>query len=624
MTIPCPSCSKSISTAFRPADCDVVVCPKCHTASSLSGKTPLPSGVIPEDFSYIKIGTRFTWNGFEHTIEGRIRIQLRNEYLNIWSASSANGNLLLAESFDSIRILTTPWNQYTGDVTKIRVGKKLKFGEVIHYGEFIDVADSFAAEGVNLPLPFYKEFFLVQFGSSASDVSLFTLTKSKECHYLQGQKTTASKLQFQNLRTEYSTQKTILTCSKCKSDYEARGKALTISWVCPSCKTYYHVYGKKHDAIQLTTDVATPAIPLGSKGLIDGDTYEVMGFVVKEETVYHYKWREYLLFNPLKGFAFLSEYDGHWMFVWPFEDFPDLDEVVTPFEGEMYRLYQKNYQGLVVYAEGEFFFDVIGQAEITMVTEAIAPPYLVGVETSEDFILGYKAEYISPKEVATAFQIPNTNLPKAVGTGLLQPSLNVKMKDVITLSIVLAGLLTLSMIVMATLSTDKLLYQKTYFKSDVIPPDSSSTAEIAIVLPSFTLDKGPKNITFDMMAPLDNDWFFSQIALINETTGEVQYFEKELDYYYGVTDGESWTEGSKTISAHLSKVAAGKYHFNLYPKFGTAVDSFTVEVRTDVFDIWNYIYALLLLGTFPIIMVIAKNNIERKRWADSDYSPYDS
>ncbi len=39
-----------------------------------------------------------------------------------------------------------------------------------------------------------------------------------------------------------------------------------------------------------------------------------MGFVIKRDNAYNFQWREYLLFNPYKGYAFLSEYNGHWNF----------------------------------------------------------------------------------------------------------------------------------------------------------------------------------------------------------------------------------------------------------------------------------------------------------------------
>ena len=35
-----------------------------------------------------------------------------------------------------------------------------------------------------------------------------------------------------------------------------------------------------------------------------------------------FEWDEYLLFNPYKGFRYLTEYDGHWNFVTPLEAMP--------------------------------------------------------------------------------------------------------------------------------------------------------------------------------------------------------------------------------------------------------------------------------------------------------------
>src|SRR5437773_2186556 len=59
---------------------------------------------------------------------------------------------------------------------------------------------------------------------------------------------------------------------------------------------------------------ATTLIPLGTRGKLRGMDYEVIGFqrrdIEVEEIIYY--WHEYLLFNPYKGFRYLSEYNGHW------------------------------------------------------------------------------------------------------------------------------------------------------------------------------------------------------------------------------------------------------------------------------------------------------------------------
>ncbi len=97
-----------------------------------------------------------------------------------------------------------------------------------------------------------------------------------------------------------------------------RGRAMTLALTCSKCNVYFRV-GAWNKDITKFANVIEPAIPIGTKGKVDNIVYEVMGFVVKQEMKYKYSWREYLLFNPYKGYAFLSEYDGHWNFIWPIE-----------------------------------------------------------------------------------------------------------------------------------------------------------------------------------------------------------------------------------------------------------------------------------------------------------------
>src|SRR5690348_3848384 len=134
----------------------------------------------------------------------------------------------------------------------------------------------------------------------------------------------------------------MITCTSCKTAFAVRGRALTLYATCPSCKKYFSLAPWNNEQIQFRTKYE-PALKLGSKGRIDGVVYEVMGFVVKQETKYHYKWREYLLFNPFQGYAFLSEYDGNWNIIWPIEGDPSNGTVSWTFhhEDREYRIYQK-------------------------------------------------------------------------------------------------------------------------------------------------------------------------------------------------------------------------------------------------------------------------------------------
>src|SRR5205085_4584400 len=60
-----------------------------------------------------------------------------------------------------------------------------------------------------------------------------------------------------------------------------------------------------------------------------------------------------------------------------------------------------------------------------------------------------------------------------------------------------------------------------------------------------------RNIRVTGSANVDNNWVYVAGDLINEETGLVQEFELPIEYYYGVEDGESWSEGDREQTAYL-------------------------------------------------------------------------
>ena len=55
-------------------------------------------------------------------------------------------------------------------------------------------------------------------------------------------------------------------------------------------------------------------------------------------------------------------------------------------------------------------------------------------------------------------------------------------------------------------------------------------------------------------------------ALINDETGQTFEFAREVSYYYGVEDGESWTEGAPTDTVALPSVPPGRYFLRVEPE----------------------------------------------------------
>src|ERR1700730_14266498 len=108
-----------------------------------------------------------------------------------------------------------------------------------------------------------------------------------------------------------------LNCPKCGARLPVRSFEHAITIVCGSCHSILDAKDPKLRILQEFEDKSRgvePLIPLGTRGHLHGAEYEAIGF--QERTIAvegtYYSWHEYLLFNPFKGFRYLTQYDGHW------------------------------------------------------------------------------------------------------------------------------------------------------------------------------------------------------------------------------------------------------------------------------------------------------------------------
>ncbi len=409
-----------------------------------------------------------------------------------------------------------------------------------------------------------------------------------------------------------------VTCPACKEQSQPRGKALTRAMTCPKCHSYFRLFLHESDKFSKFTETHKPALPIGAKGKINGITYEVMGFTVKREK-YSYKWREYFLFNPFHGSAYLSEYDGHWNFFTHYLSNPTNGSRDFTFEheGETFRLYQK-YTPRVLHAEGEFFQDEVYLSEDSTVSEYIAPPFVFSSQFSTSRHDWLKGRYINGAEVEAAFKVPKEIMPVRTGFGYTQPIIRA-FTEANFYKVILAVVLTLValQIFFQNLATPVRVFSKTYYKADLTEQKMFSTE-------SFLLEGGTKSMVIEIQAPIDNDWFYADFSLIEEATGTEHEFSKEIEYYHGVEDGESWSEGGTRGEAFLSKIPEGRYHINIYPQFSFNAEYFAIDVYHNEPIYSNFFIALLILALYPIYYFVRKHYKEVQRWSDSDYSPYAS
>jgi hypothetical protein len=385
-----------------------------------------------------------------------------------------------------------------------------------------------------------------------------------------------------------------------------------------------------------------PLIPMGTEGVLRELPYKVIGYMEKKEVGTNYYWREYMLYNYAKGYAFLAEYLGHWSYIAGKDHFPDLKTITesrraatVEFRENDFALYNR-YEPCITGLAGEFDWDVLN--ERVMSREYIMPPYLLVNEKNlrdkkqNDWYLG---EYIEPKEIANAFNLQVSDFPHKVSVGANQRSRWLRqwqsasgIVPVFILAVLILGFIR------SKLFPSKIIFQNGYTinlsdkgRKDSVRADSVYTTSGEYEFKptrtaSFMVDNSTP-LEFSINSDIDNNWTEANILLVNENTNETWEVTKSIEYYHGVEDGESWSEGSPFETVLLSNIPKGRYHINIYPYSGDRyIKTISISVEENV-TLWRNVFmTILLLAIYPVFTWIMTYSFERRRWMNSDYSPY--
>jgi hypothetical protein len=117
------------------------------------------------------------------------------------------------------------------------------------------------------------------------------------------------------------------------------------------------------------------------------------------------------------------------------------------------------------------------------------------------------------------------------------------------------------------------------------------------------------------LSGLENHWV-EYAGVLHDTLTNLNYdFIIPVEYYQGVTDGESWSEGSIGGNIVLNEIPEGTYEM----VSSIASDS-TGDVEIKIFrgvPIYsNWIWPLLILSIVPIFLFFRGKSMERRRNAE--------
>src|SRR5438046_7851831 len=98
----------------------------------------------------------------------------------------------------------------------------------------------------------------------------------------------------------------------CGGHLAGRAAVLTLTVVCPKCHSILDARDANFQVLEKfwVKQEIQPKIPLGSRGKINGDDYEMIGFEVRttDDDDVPDIWDEYMLFNRYTVFRSLYEY----------------------------------------------------------------------------------------------------------------------------------------------------------------------------------------------------------------------------------------------------------------------------------------------------------------------------
>ena len=370
-----------------------------------------------------------------------------------------------------------------------------------------------------------------------------------------------------------------MSCPQCDGALELKAPDLSERVTCPYCRALVDCTREPLVALQTLkklSDDMQPRFALGSQATLRGHQFTVLGHIQRQITTGDGgHWDEYMLWtgdaDVDSAFYYLVDSGGHFTLVEPIP----YGEIGG---GERHRYVRGYFCSLaeqcttrVVHINGEFSW-AVGLGETVEVKDFASDGVLISLETtpgdskkgeskginaslgfyldSDEVWAAFKLEGKPPEKTWVAPHQPNPYKAKWERQKWLFSYATMAMMGILAFSCARSG-----------------HYARDWEVTTVAGVEPG--AEHILISDPFELAKSGSQVAVEvsLKTAVDNSWLATDVSLINEDSGEAHTVGLEAAYYSGYSDGESWSEGSRTASAVIPEVPGGKYVIRIEPSW---------------------------------------------------------
>jgi len=631
----CPSCRAPVE--FRPGAGRVKVCEHCNTVV-LRGEFKLESmGKVAELLdldSPLKLGLSGRASGTPFTVVGRVQKSNGTGTWDEWCLQLEDERTAwLAESEGDWKLLFPMVNVNPPQPTALEPLGTFLLRDKPFVVEEKNQATTVSAQG-QLPAFNAEHHYVDATGPRGVFCTLDEADGQVEAYI--GSFVTLKELGFDESELSPSPKRTALKqarCTQCNGMLDLKAPDAAKRVACPYCSALLEVKGGELEFLELLSKPPfEPRIPLGAVGTLHDPTlakppagtppaWTCIAFLVRSCQVEgtRFPWDEYLLWNQREGFRWLMHSNGHWTWLTPTPAGECVFEMKqAKFGGEVFRSYQSVF-ATTEYVVGECYWQVT-VGEVARATEFVAPPRSLNVDQNLEEATVTLGVMLDNALVEKTFGLKQKlNPPVGIAPAQLNP-FRAKMGDAWTWASLWGAVLIGLMVVFSVLGTTERYYSGTFSVPPGVAPASPDAQRFS---EPFEIKKSVP-LEVEVSAPaLSNNWMGISVDLVNEKTGEVIAVYGEPSYYSGVTDGESWSEGSHRATLQTETVEAGTYVLRATPSFepSRAVNYGVTVKADDGAGVACPLFMFILLLLAPLYYSLRSNSFETQKWNDAVFQP---